>query len=75
MHGRGKIIRRSVLAAVCILSIAILHVGGVFIAAILLFCWGATLLWIKIYKGGTRYIARTHAEEMAKAMKSEGDKP
>jgi hypothetical protein len=62
----AKVIRRIILAVICVLLIAVLHAGGVFIAAGILFCWGGLVLGIRIFKGGTRYIARTHAEEAAK---------
>ncbi len=62
----GKAIRRGILGAICVLLILALHGAGVFIAAGILFCWGCLVLGIKIYTGGTRYIARTHAEEAAK---------
>jgi|HubBroStandDraft_3_1064219.scaffolds.fasta_scaffold136620_1 hypothetical protein len=62
----AKVIRRIILAVILVLLIAVLHVGGVFIAVGILFCWGCVVLGIRIFKGGTRYIARTNAEEAAK---------
>ena len=49
-----------------VLSIIILHVAGVFLAAICWFWVGAVYFGLKIFNGGHRHIARMQAQEYEK---------
>jgi hypothetical protein len=47
-----------------VLAIALLHVGGVFVAAFCWFVYGCILLWMHIFRTGTKFVARTAADEI-----------
>jgi hypothetical protein len=62
MNLSWKAMRRITLALVCLFFLIVGHAAGLIIDFVILFVYFGTLAGMKIYKKGTKYIARTNAQ-------------